>query len=500
MKTLEKLKNGRALAVVGLGYVGLPLALAFAKKVRTIGFDINKEKLATYQRGIDPTKETGDEAVKETTLHFTADPEELSDAAFIIVAVPTPVTDDDVPDLAAVKSASRIVGEHLRPGTIVCYESTVYPGVTRRICAPILEEASGLVCGQDFKVAYSPERINPGDKVHRLQNICKIVSATDETALEDVAQVYGMVIEAENICLGLLILGLIYFLALSDIFHPKQVASYENFTEISEEYDATAEINEATEIYAKSADMARIVKGTPGTDKKVVYLTFNGMESRGNMEGIVKAMLQHGFHGTFFVEGANAAHEEKVTQKLVDEDQLIGNYGFVGITKAERLDKDRLIEQFCKTQKVLSLVAGHPATYFALPETRYLPALLRAAKACGLDYAVASDIVIKESDFTRPNGVEKLLQQIQPGMVVSIRLDHPVPIIFYEKKEADIPAIDKKPTIKDDVAADGQSVPIVEAVQSLCNALADQGYAVEPVSALVPFSENIREGGSSNGS
>lgn len=197
MKTLEKLKNGRALAVVGLGYVGLPLALAFAKKVRTIGFDINKEKLATYQRGIDPTKETGDEAVKETTLHFTADPEELSDAAFIIVAVPTPVTDDDVPDLAAVKSASCIVGEHLRPGTIVCYESTVYPGVTRRICAPILEEVSGLVCGQDFKVAYSPERINPGDKVHRLQNICKIVSATDETALEDVAQVYGMVIEAE---------------------------------------------------------------------------------------------------------------------------------------------------------------------------------------------------------------------------------------------------------------------------------------------------------------
>lgn len=113
--------------------------------------------------------------------------------------------------------------------------------------------------------------------------------------------------------------GTYLFLALSDIFHPKQVASYENFTEISEEYDATEEINEATDIYAKSADMARIVKGTPGTDKKVVYLTFNGMESRGNMEGIVKAMLQHGFHGTFFVEGANAAHEEKVTQKLVDE-------------------------------------------------------------------------------------------------------------------------------------------------------------------------------------
>ena len=289
------------------------------------------------------------------------------------------------------------------------------------------------------------------------------------------------------ICLGLLILGLIYFLALSDIFHPKQVASYENFTEISEEYDATEEINEATEIYAKSADMARIVKGTPGTDKKVVYLTFNGMESRGNMEGIVKAMHQHGFHGTFFVEGANAAHEEKVTQKLVDEDQLIGNYGFVGITKAERLDTDRLIEQFCKTQKVLSLVAGKPATYFALPETRYLPALLRAAKACGLDYAVESDVVIKESDFTRPNGVEKLLQQIQPGMIVSIRLDHPVPIIFYQKKDVAAPAVDKKPTVKDDFVVDNSDVPIVEAVNQLCEILYSQGYTIETVDKLPAY-------------
>jgi peptidoglycan/xylan/chitin deacetylase (PgdA/CDA1 family) len=289
------------------------------------------------------------------------------------------------------------------------------------------------------------------------------------------------------ICLGLLILGLIYFLALSDIFHPKQVASYENFTEISEEYDATEEINEATETYAKSADMARIVKGTPGTDKKVIYLTFNGMESRGNMEGILKAMLQHGFHGTFFVEGANAAHEEKVTQKLVDEDQLIGNYGFVGLTKAERLDADRLIEQFCKTQKVLSLVAGKPATYFALPETRYLPSLLRAAKACGLDYAVESDIVVKESDFIKPNGVENLMNQIQPGMVVSIRLDHPVPIIFYHKTDAAAPAIDKKPTIKDDFATDNTDVPIVDAVKNLCEILKSQGYTVETVDKLPSY-------------
>lgn len=197
MNMREKLQQGKVLAVVGLGYVGLPLALAFAKKVQTIGFDINEKKLNCYRHGIDPTGEAGNEAVQQTTLEFTADPAALEQAAFIIVAVPTPITEDDMPDLTAVKSASRIVGEHLCPGTIVCYESTVYPGVTRRICAPILEEASGLVCGKDFKVAYSPERINPGDKVHRLQNICKIVSATDEAALEDVAQVYGMVIEAE---------------------------------------------------------------------------------------------------------------------------------------------------------------------------------------------------------------------------------------------------------------------------------------------------------------
>ena len=153
----------------------------------------------------------------------------------------------------------------------------------------------------------------------------------------------------------------------------------------------------------------------------------------------------------FFVEGANAAHEEKVTQKLVDEDQLIGNYGFVGLTKAERLDADRLIEQFCKTQKVLSLVAGKSGLHFSPCRKHVIYRLcFVAAKACGLDYAVESDIVVKESDFIKPNGVENLMNQIQPGMVVSIRLDHPVPIIFYHKTDTAAPAIDKKPTIKDD--------------------------------------------------
>lgn len=183
-------------AVVGLGYVGLPLALAFAEKGRTIGFDTNEEKLALYKKGIDPTREAGDDAVKKTSLLFTSDPAALSEASFIIIAVPTPITDDDLPDLTAVKAASQTVGQHLRPGCIVCYESTVYPGVTRRICAPILEAASGLTCGKDFTVAYSPERINPGDKVHRLKNICKIVSAADEDALQKVAALYGSIIDA----------------------------------------------------------------------------------------------------------------------------------------------------------------------------------------------------------------------------------------------------------------------------------------------------------------
>ena len=293
------------------------------------------------------------------------------------------------------------------------------------------------------------------------------------------------------ICLGLVVLGLIYFLALSDTFHPKQVASYENFTEISEEYDATEEIKKAGQAYTESSDQAVVIHGNPDAGQPVIYLTFDGMESRGNMEGILKALQKKGFQASFFVEGANAAHEEKVTQKLVDENQLIGNYSFVGITKAERLDTDRLIEQFCKTQKVLSLVAGKPATYFKLPETRYLPALLRAAKASGLDYAVQSDLVVKEADLTKPGGVDALLAQIKPGMIVSIRLDHPVPIIFYDKKEADVPAIDKKPTIKDMPETKSEGVPIVDAVQQLCEALAAQGYGVErvdkiAVSAAVP--------------
>ena len=197
MKTLDAIqKQNKKIAVVGLGYVGLPLALEFAQKVPTIGFDINKEKLGLYRKGIDPTKEAGDEAVQNTTLRFTDDPADLKEAAIIIVAVPTPVTEDNMPDLSPVTGASEIIGKHIGNNTIVCYESTVYPGVTENICAPIIERESGMKCGRDFKVAYSPERINPGDKEHRVFNIRKIVSGMDEETLENVAEIYSLVIKA----------------------------------------------------------------------------------------------------------------------------------------------------------------------------------------------------------------------------------------------------------------------------------------------------------------
>ena len=197
MKLYEKLINREAnLAVVGLGYVGLPIAVAFAEKVNTMGFDINEEKIADYQNGIDPTQEVGDEKIKNTKLRFTTTEADLQQASFIIVAVPTPVNGDETPDLNPVVGASKIVGRNLSKGSIVVFESTIYPGVTEDICIPILEKESGLRCGEDFKIGYSPERINPGDKVHRLENITKIVSGMDAETLEEIAAVYELIIEA----------------------------------------------------------------------------------------------------------------------------------------------------------------------------------------------------------------------------------------------------------------------------------------------------------------
>lgn len=183
------------LSLIGLGYVGMPIAVAFAKKVDVVGFDTNISKIDLYKKGIDPTREVGDEAIKETTVEFTADETKLKEAKFHIVAVPTPVKEDHTPDLRPVEGASTILGRNLTKGSIVVFESTVYPGVTEEVCVPILERESGLKCGQDFKVGYSPERINPGDKIHRLETITKIVSGMDEESLNIIAQVYELVVE-----------------------------------------------------------------------------------------------------------------------------------------------------------------------------------------------------------------------------------------------------------------------------------------------------------------
>lgn len=196
MKLYDKIiKKEEKVSVVGLGYVGMPIAVAFAKKVNVIGFDLNKKKIELYKAGIDPTNEVGNEEIKNTTVEFTADETMLKEAKFHIVAVPTPINSDKTPDLSPVEGASRTIGRNLTKGSIVVYESTVYPGVTEDICVPILEEESGLKCGIDFKVGYSPERINPGDKVHRLENIIKIVSGVDEESLDQIARIYELVIE-----------------------------------------------------------------------------------------------------------------------------------------------------------------------------------------------------------------------------------------------------------------------------------------------------------------
>lgn len=185
------------ISLVGLGYVGMPIAIEFAKRgVKVVGYDLNKAKIELYKNGIDPTREVGDEAIKASTVEFTSDEVDLKNAKFHIVAVPTPVNDDHTPDLTPVEGASEILGRNLTKGSIVVFESTVYPGVTEDVCVPILERESGLKCGIDFKIGYSPERINPGDKVHRLNTITKIVSGMDEETLDCVAKVYEIVVDA----------------------------------------------------------------------------------------------------------------------------------------------------------------------------------------------------------------------------------------------------------------------------------------------------------------
>lgn len=196
MSLYEDILNRKEkISVVGLGYVGMPIAVAFAKKVDVIGFDINKKKIELYKSGIDPTNEVGNDEIINTSVNFTSDETMLRNAKFHIIAVPTPINADKTPDLSPVEGASRIVGRNLVKGSYVVYESTVYPGVTEDICIPILEHESGLKCGIDFKIGYSPERINPGDKIHRLETIVKIVSGIDRESLEEIAKIYELVIE-----------------------------------------------------------------------------------------------------------------------------------------------------------------------------------------------------------------------------------------------------------------------------------------------------------------
>ncbi|WP_407269668.1 nucleotide sugar dehydrogenase [Radiobacillus sp. PE A8.2] len=197
MELFDKINQRSAkIAIIGLGYVGLPLAVAFAKKAEVIGFDVDEQKIKDYKNGIDPTGDTGTEAIRESPMEFTADESRLTEASLYIVTVPTPINIDKVPDLHYVEAATRTIGRNMSEGAIVVYESTVYPGVTEEICVPILEAESGLSYGADFKVGYSPERINPGDKIHRLDNIIKIVSGMDEETLDTVASIYELIIEA----------------------------------------------------------------------------------------------------------------------------------------------------------------------------------------------------------------------------------------------------------------------------------------------------------------
>jgi len=192
----QEKETARKIAIVGLGYVGLPIAVAFGKRQHVIGFDINRAKIAELQKGLDRTGEVSAADLKATDVHYTFQPSDLKAADFIIVAVPTPINEALQPDLTALRKSSELIGANLSPGSIVVYESTVYPGATEEVCLPILEKVSGLKAGVDFKIGYSPERINPGDKEHTLERIIKVVSAQDDASLEIVANTYGLVVKA----------------------------------------------------------------------------------------------------------------------------------------------------------------------------------------------------------------------------------------------------------------------------------------------------------------
>lgn len=313
----ELLNKQEKLAVVGLGYVGMPLAVAFARKLDVIGFDANKAKIELYHEGIDPTKEVGDEAIKETTMLFTDDAEKLSEAKFFVVAVPTPVRDDKTPDLTPVESATKTVGQHLTKGSIVVYESTVYPGVTEEVCVPILEKESGLKCGVDFKVGYSPERINPSDKEHVLSNIVKIVSGMDEETLDIVAKTYELV-------------------ALKGVFRAAsiKVAEAAKVIENSQRDINIAFMNELSVIFHKMDIDTKDVLAAAGT--KWNFLNFQPGLVGGHCIGVDPYYLTHkaeqlGYHSQIILAGRRINDDmgkyvaENVVKGLIKQGKTIKN-------------------------------------------------------------------------------------------------------------------------------------------------------------------------------
>ncbi len=280
------------------------------------------------------------------------------------------------------------------------------------------------------------------------------------------------------------VLGAIYFYALSDMFHPKQIASYENFTEMSEEFDATQEIAAAEKKYQSQLKPAGVIKGSGKVAINVIALTFDGMDSRGNMDAVLKIITDHKWHATFFVEGVNAARNATVIKNLQEEEQLIGNYSFVGISKAERMEPEALLEQFCRTQKILKILTGSEPKLFRLHDTRYLDHLLRSARACGLENAVESDTSVYVRRLADAEVMEKFISGIKPGMIVSIQMSRPVLIKFSPKKGPDKPAIDKKPTIQDKNTVQVKEVPTVEIVKTLCEKIKARGFTVVTVNML----------------
>lgn len=313
----ELLNKQEKLAVVGLGYVGMPLAVAFARKLDVIGFDANKAKIELYHEGIDPTKEVGDEAIKETTMLFTDDAEKLSEAKFFVVAVPTPVRDDKTPDLSPVESATKTVGQHLTKGSIIVYESTVYPGVTEEVCVPILEKESGLKCGVDFKVGYSPERINPSDKEHVLSNIVKIVSGMDEETLDIVAKTYELV-------------------ALKGVFRAAsiKVAEAAKVIENSQRDINIAFMNELSVIFHKMDIDTKDVLAAAGT--KWNFLNFQPGLVGGHCIGVDPYYLTHkaeqlGYHSQIILAGRRINDDmgkyvaENVVKGLIKQGKTIKN-------------------------------------------------------------------------------------------------------------------------------------------------------------------------------